>query len=141
MQFLENQNQYFDAVCLLQPTVPFRQVSDIQNAIQKFKKSGADSLISVREVPHVFNPHWVFELEKESPFLKIATGEKEIIPRRQELPKAYHRDGSIYLTKREIVINQQSLYGKKIGFQIIENSPNINIDTMEDWKKAERFLF
>ena len=69
----------------------------------------------------------------------IATGESQIIPRRQELPKAFHRDGSIYLTKTEIA-KAGSFYGKSIAY--IESNADcyVNIDTMKDWEKAERLV-
>lgn len=126
----------FDAVCLLQPTSPFRTAEDIQKAVQTFKDQAADSLISVRAVPHQYNPHWVFEPTDEG-FLTIATGEAHIIPRRQELPKAYHRDGSIYIVKTDILLKQRSLYGEKIAFHVSENPVYVNIDTLEDWAEAE----
>lgn len=140
LDFFEKKGISFDAVCLLQPTVPFRNGDDLNAAIEKFIASDADSLISVREVPHVYNPHWVYEQDTENGFLKLAKERETIIPRRQDLPKAYHRDGSIYLTKKEIILKEKSLYGKKIVHHIMENSPNINIDTMEDWEAAERFV-
>jgi len=128
----------FDAVCLLQPTTPFRKDGFIDECILKFKDGNFDSLVSVREVPKEYNPHWVFEENQGA--LKIATGEKEIISRRQDLPKAYHRDGAVYLTKTEVLLNENSLYGKNIGFIDTTNSPYANIDTQEDWKKAEEML-
>lgn len=140
VQFFQQKNIHFDAVCLLQATTPFRHVSDVSEAIQKFIQYDADSLISVREVPHTYNPHWVFEEEKESGFLKIATGEKSIISRRQDLPKTYYRDGSVYITKTEILMNQNSLYGNKIIHHQMLNSSAINIDTMEDWAEAETYV-
>lgn len=140
LDFFDKKNIVFDAVCLLQATTPFRAAADIAKAIQLFKEKGADSLISVREVPHHYNPHWVFEKDKHSPYLKIATGEKEIISRRQALPKAYHRDGALYLTKSEVLREKKSLYGEKILPCILENSAQINIDTMEDWTAATTYL-
>ena len=140
LDFFEKKEILFDAVCLLQPTVPFRDIEDLSAAIKKFVASDADSLISVREVPHVYNPYWVYEQDAENGFLKLAKGGDSIIPRRQDLPKTYHRDGSIYLTKKEIILKEKSLYGKKIIPHIMKNSPNINIDTMEDWKLAEQFV-
>ncbi|MBX9808342.1 MAG: acylneuraminate cytidylyltransferase family protein, partial [Flavobacteriaceae bacterium] len=55
------------------------------------------------------------------------------------LPITYYRDGSIYMTKTEVLLNQHSLYGKNIGY--IESSSEfyVNIDTLADWKKAEEF--
>ncbi|MEM9823701.1 MAG: acylneuraminate cytidylyltransferase family protein, partial [Bacteroidota bacterium] len=68
--FFQDQGVEFDAVCLLQATSPFRSAEDIRNAIHTFRQSGADALISVREVPHTYNPHWVFEEEAQSGYLK-----------------------------------------------------------------------
>lgn len=135
--FFESQNVFFDAVCLLQPTNPFREKGSIDIAIQKFINSDADCLVSVLPIPHEYNPHWAFD--EENGFLKIATGDDIIIPRRQELPKAFHRDGSIYITKTSVIKNG-SLYGKSIAY--IESNPqfHVNIDTMKDWEKAERLL-
>ena len=140
LRFFEDQSQQFDAVCLLQPTSPFRILEDLETAIAHFIEMEADSLISVREVPHQFNPHWVFEPQGDTGYLKIATGEKQIITRRQELPKAYHRDGAIYLTKSETILKRNSLFGERIAFHLSTTSPNINLDTLEDWVKAESWL-
>jgi CMP-N,N'-diacetyllegionaminic acid synthase len=133
--FLQSKGEYFDAVCLLQVTSPFREKDFIDRAIEKFIATDVDTLISVLPVPHEYNPHWVFE-EDESGNLFIATGEAEIISRRQELPKAYHRDGALYLTKIDY-IKQGTFYGPKIGF--IESNPDlhVNIDTLPDWQQAE----
>jgi CMP-N,N'-diacetyllegionaminic acid synthase len=137
LQWYGNQAIFFDAVCLLQVTSPFRTVEFLDKAITKFMNSGCDSLVSVQKVPHEYNPHWTFEVNLEGN-LKIATGEDQIISRRQELPDAYHRDGSIYITKTEVLLQQHSLYGKSTSF--IESSPefHVNIDTLADWEKAEQ---
>ena len=137
LAFYEKQNVFFDAVCLLQPTNPFRATGFIDKAIEIFIDSKADSLVSVLPIPHEYNPHWSFE--EENGLLKIATGEEQIITRRQELPNAFHRDGSIYITKADVIKNG-SLYGKSIAY--IESDPElyVNIDTMQDWKKAEEML-
>ena len=139
LEWYENQNIFFDAVCLLQVTSPFRTVEFLDKAIEKFITSGCDSLVSVQKVPHEYNPHWTFEVNPEEN-LKIATGETEIIPRRQELPTAYHRDGSIYITKSKVLLEEHSLYGKSTAF--IESEPDfyVNIDTLQDWEKAEEMI-
>ena len=138
LKFFAQKGEKYDAVCLLQPTTPFRRIGLIDAAIEKFSVGNFDSLISVTEVPAEYNPHWVFE-EKNGQ-LQIATGEEEIISRRQELPKAYHRDGAIYLTKTEVIMKQNSLYGKNIGFIDTTGDPYVNIDTPEDWEEAERLV-
>ena len=138
LSFFESINIFFDAVCLLQPTSPFRPQGFIDKAIEKFIASQSDSLVSVLPIPNEFNPHWAFE-ENEIGLLQIATGEKNIITRRQELPRAFYRDGAVYITKTEVIKNG-SLYGEAIAY--IESNPqfHVNIDTLEDWEKAEKLL-
>ena len=138
LHFYENKGEFFDAVCLLQVTSPFRTVSFLDEAISTFINCKTDSLISVQSVPDEYNPHWTFE-ENEDGYLSIATGESQIIPRRQELPRAYHRDGSIYLTKTS-VIKQNSLYGSSIAYIKSPKESAINIDTLEDWERAEKYI-
>jgi len=136
--FFESKNEFFDAVCLLQPTSAFREKGFIDKAIRTFINNKCDSLVSVLEVPHEYNPHWAFEAD-ENGLLSIATGEKDIIKRRQDLPKAFFRDGSIYLSRID-VIKKGSFYGERISY--IESNPDlyVNIDTPEDWIRAEQKL-
>ncbi|GAB5522696.1 MAG: acylneuraminate cytidylyltransferase family protein [Roseivirga sp.] len=140
LETYQKAGQLFDAVCLLQPTNPLRSQKVLKKCMMRFEASGADSLISVRQVPHEYNPHWTFEAKEEGSLLSIATGEKDIIPRRQELPKAYHRDGAVYLVKSEVVLNEKSLYGKSISFLDMTGEPHVNIDTLSDWQYAEKVL-
>jgi CMP-N-acetylneuraminic acid synthetase len=138
LEFYKKQGVFFDAVCLLQVTTPFRTVAFLDEAIQKFIQSQADSLVSVLEIPHEYNPHWAFEVKNNT--LQIATGEKDIIPRRQDLPKAYHRDGSIYITKTDVLLHQKSLFGEKINYIVSDQETYVNIDEPTDWEKATRLI-
>jgi CMP-N-acetylneuraminic acid synthetase len=139
LKWYEKQGVFFDAVCLLQVTCPFRTVEFLDKAIEKFTETDTDSLVSVLKVPHEYNPHWTFEADNDGN-LKIATGDDKIISRRQELPIAYHRDGSVYITKTKVLLEEHSLYGKSIAF--IESDPElyVNIDTLSDWEKAEKIV-
>ncbi len=137
INYLESIGKYYDAVCLLQPTSPFRKIGFIDDAINMFLQKDVDCLLSVLQVPHEYNPHWTFE-EKGDGKLQIATGEKEIIKRRQELPKAFFRDGSIYITKTRVLKEKHSFYGESIGYIESDAEYFCNIDTMKDWELAEK---
>lgn len=138
LDFYLKLGEYFDAVCLLQPTSPFRDSQLIDACIEKFICSSTDSLVSVREVPHEFHPDWVF-LDKAGK-LKIATGREQLVKRRQDLAPAYYRDGAVYLVKSSVLLEQKSLYGQSIGYYVNTSSRHINLDTLDDWEKAERML-
>lgn len=139
LSFLDSINEHFDAVCLLQPTSPFRAKGFIDACIESFIHQKTDSLVSTRSIPDEYNPHWTFEADEQG-HLHIATGEKTIISRRQDLPKAYIRDGAVYLTKTEVLKNSQSLYGETLSFKESTESFHVNLDTEEDWYLAEKFL-
>lgn len=136
LNWYRKQDIHFDAVCLLQITAPFRTVAFLDKAIEQFVENGTDSLISVLEVPSEYNPHWVFQAD-ENDRLRISTGEKNIISRRQDLPKAFHRDGSIYITKTKVLQEQLSLYGESISYIESLKEFYVNIDTQLDWDKAD----
>lgn len=139
LRFFEEKGEKYDAVCLLQVTNPFRRKGFVDEAIQKFIATDADALVSVLPVPHEFNPHWIFEPNSDG-LLSIATGEKTIIPRRQELPPAFFRDGAIYITKTKVLLEQNSLYGEKLGYIVGDESRYVNLDTMTDWEKAQELV-
>tara|TARA_R110002050_G_scaffold300567_1_gene470557 strand:- start:7364 stop:8062 length:699 start_codon:yes stop_codon:yes gene_type:complete len=140
IETLEAQGDYFDAVCLLQPTSPFKPIGFIDDCIEEFKKSQADCLISVQKVPHEFNPHWVFEENKHGQ-LNIATGESKLIPRRQELPTTFYRDGSVYVFIRDNPIVHKTLVHGNIAYKISDAKYYCNLDTLSDWERAERLAF
>ena len=139
LKFYEEQHIHLDAVCLLQVTSPFKTGAFIDKAIDKFIESGCDALVSVQKVPDEYNPHWTFK-ETMDGHLELVTGEESIISRRQDLPKVYHRDGLIYITKTNVLLEQNSLYGSKLAYIKSPFNHTINIDTMDDWKQAEAFL-
>ncbi|RXR21862.1 acylneuraminate cytidylyltransferase family protein [Flavobacterium stagni] len=138
LDFYKEKGETFDAVCLLQPTTPFRAPHLISECIQKMKTENWDAVVSMLPVPHEFNPHWVFESDEKGA-LHIATGEKEIIKRRQELPNAYFRDGAVYLTRTEW-LEKGSFFGEKLGFVLSNPTTFVNIDTLSDWDKAEQLI-
>ena len=133
---LTTKESYYDNICLLQPTCPFRSEGFVDKCFENFVASGADCLVSVKKVPHEYNPHWVFEPD-ECGFLKIATGEEKIIPSRQLLPPAFARDGSVYIFKADNIRQHNSIYGNTISYLESDNLWHVNIDTTEDWKRAE----
>ena len=138
LEYFLTQGIKYDAVCILQATSPFRSKGMIDACIDKFKQANADTLISVKKVPDHYNPHWVFE-EKGEDLFQISTGEKTIIPRRQQLPDTFYRDGMIYLVKTELILAQNTLFGERIS-AFPTDGESINIDTMDDWYLAEAFV-
>lgn len=132
---LAEDDRVFDAVCLLQPTTPFRPAALIDRAIEQFVEHGADAVVSVRQIPFDHHPDWALVTDDDG-LARWATGGTEPPPRRQELRPAYHREGSIYVT-RTSVLRSGSLYGSRL-LAVTVDGPTVNIDTLDDWARAEQ---
>lgn len=126
----------YDAVCLLQPTNPLRRAEDIDACVNLLAKSDADSVISVLPVPVEYNPRWVFWRNVDGS-LSLSTGEKEPVARRQDLPAAMHRDGTVYVSRTETIQRHKNLYGNRILSYEMDPRYSVNIDTEADWQRAE----
>src|SRR5262245_50975682 len=139
MRWMEDSGDRFDALCLLQPTNPLRRTQDIDACIELLENTNSDAVATVLQVPHEYNPHWVY-FRAEDGSLRLSTGEAIPIARRQELPPAYHREGSVYVVKRNVLLEDNSFYGAKfIGYEI-QRERSVNIDSLTDWELAETLL-
>src|SRR5215831_4479189 len=131
LRWVETCGESYDAVCLLQPTSPLRRPGQIDGCITMLTASEADSVITVLPVPDAYNPHWVY-IPDEKGLLRLSTGESNPIPRRQELPAAFHREGSVYVTRRNVVLESGSLFGNRVVGYVVDEQRSVNIDTLDD---------
>jgi N-acylneuraminate cytidylyltransferase/CMP-N,N'-diacetyllegionaminic acid synthase len=126
-----------DAVVLLQPTSPLRRAEHIDRAIDLLESTGADSVVSVVEVPHPFSPVSVLRLDGERlrPYLDGQT-----VMRRQDKPRVFARNGPAVLAVRTRVLDQGSLYGTDSRPLLMESTDSIDIDSPEDLAQAALLL-
>lgn len=125
---LEHINQPFDYVLLLQPTTPFRQVSDIDGIITQGVDEAADLTVSVSRAKK--HPSALYQLENGTliPYL-IADRE---YTRRQDMPPTYERNGSLFLAKTAFLLTGRSYHtGSARGFPTGGYS-FLDIDTQAD---------
>jgi CMP-N,N'-diacetyllegionaminic acid synthase len=137
--WMEANGEYFDAICQLQPTNPLRRPGDIDDCIESLERSDADAVMTILTVPAEYNPHWVY-FRGENGGLFLSTGEVTPIPRRQDLPPSFHREGSVYVTRRDVVMKENSLYGKRVLGHLVDADQSVNIDGQKDWELAEAIL-
>ena len=135
-QFNADKGVQYDAIVLLQPTSPFRKVEFVKEAVALYDES-IDMVTSVRQA--ACNPYYDGFEENANGLLQISKGDGTIA-RRQEAPKVWQQNGSIY------IINPKSLVEKGMGgFTRIKKYAmhelySIDIDTLFDWKVAELVL-
>jgi CMP-N-acetylneuraminic acid synthetase/2-polyprenyl-3-methyl-5-hydroxy-6-metoxy-1,4-benzoquinol methylase len=123
-----------DAVVLLQPTSPLRRAEHIDGAIKLLRASGADSVVSVVEVPHQFSPVSVMSLDGDR-LRPYADG--PLLTRRQDKPKVFARNGPAVLAVRADVIAAGSLYGHDCRPLVMTAADSVDVDSEEDLAAAE----
>jgi CMP-N-acetylneuraminic acid synthetase len=123
-----------DVVVLLQPTSPLRRGEHIDAAIDLLEASGADSVVSVVEVPHQFNPVSVMRVDgnRLHPFLEGSS-----VTRRQDKPRLYARNGPAVLAVRADVISGGSLYGTDSRALVMSAEDSLDVDTAWDLSLVE----
>ncbi len=126
-----------DVVVLLQPTSPLRRSEHIDDAVDLLVSSGADSVVTVVEVPHQFNPVSVMRLDGER-LRPYADG--PLVTRRQEKPRVFARNGPAVLAVRTAVLDAGSLYGDHCRPLVMGAEESIDVDTAADLDLAGFYL-
>jgi CMP-N,N'-diacetyllegionaminic acid synthase len=127
----------FDTVVLLQPTSPLRRAEHIDAALDLFERSGADSVVSVVEVPHQFNPLSVLAVEGDRARPYSAA---PMPTRRQDKPRVFARNGPAVLAVKASVVEGGSLYGDDSRVLVMSPLESVDIDTQDDLDYAEFLL-
>ncbi|MHC1779092.1 MAG: acylneuraminate cytidylyltransferase family protein [Bacteroidales bacterium] len=136
LDFAERQGKHPQIILLLQPTSPFRKKEFIEEAIALYDYT-LDEVVSVKET--LVNPYYNCFEESPEGFLFVSKGDG-LYQRRQDAPKVYELNGSIY------VINPESLKEKglrkftKRRKYVMDNLYSIDLDTMFDWHLAEMVI-
>jgi CMP-N-acetylneuraminic acid synthetase len=126
-----------DIVVLLQPTSPLRRGEHIDAAVDCLQRMRGDSVVSVVEVPHQFNPTSVMRLDDGllRPFLETPAA-----TRRQDKPRVYARNGPAVLAVHARVLESGSLYGDHAWPLIMTAEESLDIDTPWDLRLAESVI-
>jgi CMP-N,N'-diacetyllegionaminic acid synthase len=125
---------HIDAIALLQPTSPIRDLESVRGSIAKFRNLNSDSLLSVVKT------HSFFWKNINSP---NSLHSFEVRKRRQDLLEEdilYRENGSIYITKIDVLMNCKNRLGGKISMYEMSEYESYEIDTMEDFIIVESLM-
>ncbi|MCG3658933.1 cytidylyltransferase domain-containing protein [Aliarcobacter butzleri] len=134
----EYYNRTFDYLIDLDATAPLRIVEDIINSFKQFKENDNDNLITA--MPSRRSPY--FNLVEQDKDGKVYLSKKldSAVVRRQDAPKSYDMNASIYIWKRDIILNENSIFLEKTGLYVMPEERSIDIDNELDFKFVEFFM-
>lgn len=136
--FVRSEEYYettYDYLIDLDATAPLRSVQDIIDSYRQFLNDDNDNLITA--MPSRRSPY--FNLVEVDGSGKVALSKKlsDGIVRRQDAPKSYDMNASIYIWKRDIIMNKNSIFLDKTGLYVMPEERSIDIDSELDFEFVE----
>lgn len=136
-----NQDYQPEIVVQLRPTSPFRRVEHINQAVLRLiERPEADSIRTIC-VPFQ-NPFKMWKIGDDgflSPLIEIDLPEAYNLPR-QALPEVFWQTGYVDAAWTDTILHKNSMTGERILPLVIGAEEWIDIDSPDDWRRAERLL-
>lgn len=143
LNWLKTNGKYVpDLLVQLRPTSPIRTISLIETCIEKLINSDCDSLRVVTKAFHT--PYKMWKISSGSkpmtPLLSIEKSHEAYNQPRQNLPEVYWQVGTLDVIKPHVIIEDDSMSGKKILPYIIPQEMAVDIDDLKSFDHAEHIL-
>lgn len=123
-----------DIIVFLQCTSPFRRKFDIDKAVEKLLEEDADSLFSATPIKDYF----VWGEGGDSAESKNFDYKNR--RRRQELESLFLENGSIYVFRRDLLLNSKNRLGGRIAIYGMPKLFSFQIDEPEDFEICEALV-
>jgi CMP-N-acetylneuraminic acid synthetase len=137
----ENEGYQPQIIVQLRPTSPFRRTWHIDQAVLRLiERPEADAVRTVC-VPFQ-NPFKMWKIDPDGflqPLIDIGVPEAYNLPR-QVLPDIYWQTGYVDAVWADTILTKHSMTGEAILPLLISAEEWIDIDSPDDWRRAERLL-
>ncbi len=132
LECLRDRGEVFDYACTIYATAPLLQKKYLVEGFEKLKNSTAIHAFSTTSMP--FPIQRTFKIDKDGRCEMFMP--EHYMTRSQDLEEAYQDAGQFYWTK----LNEESdeiMFGKESIPIVLPRHLVQDIDTLEDWKRAE----
>lgn len=123
-------------VVLLQATSPLRQAEHLVSAVEKYRSGEFDLVMSVTPTPSGILKYGTADGDRYVPVSKP----EYCFSNRQSLPKTYRPNGAVYVFSASWFRQNRQLATDNIGMLEMDEDSSLDIDTREDFDRAEGFL-
>jgi len=128
----------YDIIVDLDVTAPIRKTKDLDNCLKIFKEKKPDVVFSV--VPSRKNPYFNMVEEKKDGFVKLVKPLDKSVIRRQDTPKVYDMNASIYFYKRDFLFDKKTdvvTSTDKAAVYVMDDISAVDIDNEKDFRYIE----
>lgn len=124
-----------DLIVDLQPTSPLRLPEDIRGAVDLLETSGADNVITGS--PAKCSPYFNLVEERADGTVGLSKPTDPPIVRRQDAPRTFDMNGSIYAWRREVLMSDAGLFLPGTRLFEMPEERSADIDTELDFAFVE----
>ena len=128
-------NEKYDYLIDLDATAPLRDIEDIVKSFEQFLNDDNDNLITA--MPSRRSPYFNLVEVNEDGDVYLSKKVSDVVVRRQDAPKSYDMNASIYIWKRDIILNFDTLFLENTGLYVMPEERSIDVDTELDYKFVE----
>ncbi len=128
----------FDTVVDLDVTSPLRSVDDIRNAVKFLESGHADNVVS--GAPSRRSPYFNLVEADEEGYVQLSKKTAKPIVRRQDSPRCYDLNASIYVWRRENLSKDKLLFQSKTALYEMPEERSWDIDTDLDFLIVEALM-
>lgn len=125
---------HYDLVVELDPTSPLRIIADIQGAMNFYEKNKHRTVNVVTAAPARRNPYFNLIEENEDGFVRLCKPLPDMINRRQDAPKCYDINASIYIWERENFFKNPRVFYPTTLLYVMPEERSVDIDTAVDFE-------
>ena len=133
IEWFDDQNQLLSEVCCLYATAPFVQADAIKKAYKKMMQEQVDYCFTVTSFASPIQRAIKVTAENRIEMLYP----ENLETRSQDLEESYHDAGQFYWGKAESFRQQKPLFSKGATPYILPRHLVQDVDTLEDWRRAE----
>lgn len=128
------QKQY-DLIIDLDVTSPLRDISDIKGAVQLLETKQVTNVITGTRARR--SPYFNLIEENREGFIQLSKPLEQSVLRRQDSPKCYDMNASVYVWKRNALIKNMAVFNKDTMLYEMPEERSIDIDTELDFEMVE----
>ncbi len=122
----------FEDILDLDPTSPLRLPDDIASALSLYYETKAENLIT--GAPARRSPYFNLVEQDELGFAHLSKTLPVRVFRRQDSPRCFDMNASIYIWTREFLFREKQVFGKKTALYVMPEERSIDIDNEIDFE-------
>ena len=131
----DSQQHKVDALVVIPPTAPLRDVLDIENCLDEYEKGGVDIVITISDAHR--SPYFNMVTNDQQGYCSLVMPLQDGIIRRQDAPPVFDMTTVAYVVRPQFIYESSNIFEGRVRSVCVPPERALDIDTLLDFKIAE----